>query len=82
MFHRGPFGWTHLGPTSAAAVASISGLDVASSLLFSLNWVIHSVTRRRSAGLRGAMGEHLVRGGHGGSPGVLFNEVEDQDAQR
>lgn len=70
------------GTSQRGAAASISGLDLASSLPFSLNWVIHSVTRRRSAGLRGAMGEHLARGGHGGSAGVLFNEVEDQDAQR
>lgn len=50
--------------------------------LFFLYWVIHSVTRRRRAGLRGAMGEHLASEGHGGSAGVLFNEVKDQDAQR
>lgn len=31
------------------------------------------------AGLRGAMGEHLAREGHGGR--VLFNEVEDLDAE-
>lgn len=49
---------------------------------FFLNWVIHSVTRWRRAGLRGAMGEHLASEGHGGSAGVLFNEVGDQDAQR
>lgn len=28
------------------------------------------------------MGEHLASEGHGGSAGVLFNEVEDRDAQR
>lgn len=28
------------------------------------------------------MGEHLASEGHGGSAGVLFNEVEDQDARR
>ena len=27
------------------------------------------------------MGEHLASEGHGGNAGVLFNEVEDQDAQ-
>lgn len=38
-------------------------------------------SNRRRAGLRGAIGEHLASEGHGGSAGVLFNEVEDQDAQ-
>lgn len=28
------------------------------------------------------MGEHLASEGHSGSAGVLFNEVEDPDAQR
>lgn len=28
------------------------------------------------------MGEHLATEGQSGSAGVLFNEVEDQDAQR
>lgn len=43
--------------------------------------VIHSDIHRRS-GLRGATGEHLATEGHAGNVGVLFNEVEDQDAQR
>lgn len=59
---------------------SLDWICLAPSLFF-LNWVIHSVPHRRRAGLRGATGEHLASEGHGGSAGVLFNEVEDEDAQ-
>lgn len=59
----------------------IQSLDWIWPAPFLLNWVIHSVTCRRD-GLRGGMGEHLASEGHGGSAGVLFNEVEDRDVQR